>query len=148
VTVVRVSVQAPADGALVPSLGLLIWAPTARRVVPAAGGAPAAIVLPAEFRVPLVAGVADVEVEPTTLEWVWTVMEVFSGVPAKRKYFTVPDVATVDYTDLVEIDPATLSPVTPASPAWVAPFTELDTRLSAGVLTPDPDYPGFYLIGA
>jgi len=98
--------------------------------------------------VPLVAGVADIDVEPSTLEWVWTVMEVFSGVPAKRKYFTVPDTATVDYTDLVEIDPATLSPIPPVSPAWVAPLTALDTRLSAGVITPDPDDPGFFLIGA
>ena len=147
-TVIRVSVQSPADGSPVPSLGLLIWSPTARRIVPASGPSPAAIVLPSEFRVPLVGGAADIYVEPTTLEWVWTVMEVFSGVPARRKYFTVPDTASVDYADLVEIDPSTLSPVPPASPAWVAPFTELDTRLSAGVITPDPDDPGFFLIGA
>lgn len=147
-TTVRVLVQTPVDGGVAAAVGSLRWTPTARRVVPAAGAVPAAVVLPAGFTATLTAGAVDVDVEPSTNAWVWSVVESFIGSPARRRYFTVPDVESVDYADLVEIDPATLDPEPSLDPAWNAPLTELDTRLSAGVITPDPDDPGFFLIGA
>jgi len=102
-----------------------------------------AVVLPVEFAVLLVAGAADVEVEPSTPAWVWYVTEYFDGVPAKQRAFAVPDMATVEYTDLVEIDPDTLTPAPSPNPAWLAPLN----TVAAGAVTPDPDHPGFYLIG-
>lgn len=147
-TVVRVLVQTPTDGGVTAAVGSLRWTPTARRVVPAAGLLPAAVVLPASFTATLTEGAVDVEVEPSTNAWVWSVVESFIGSPARRRYFSVSNVASVDYADLVDIDPATLAPEPSADPAWSAPLTELDTRLSAGVITPDPDDPGFFLIGA
>ena len=147
-TVVRLNVLLPSNGADVAAAGSVRWQPTARRVVPAGGGIPAALVLPASFTVTLADGAADVDVEPSTGVWVWCVVENFVSVPARRRYFAVPDAVSVDYADLVEIDPDTLAPAPSADPAWAEPLTELDTRLSAGVITPDPDDPGFFLIGA
>jgi hypothetical protein len=147
-TIVRMNVLVPANGADVPAAGSVRWQPTARRVVPSGGSEAAALVLPASFTATLAAGVAEVDVEPSTGVWVWSVVENFVSVPARRRYLAVPDAESVDYTDLVEIDPETLDPEPSADPAWSAPLTELDTRLSAGVITPDPDDPGFFLIGA
>lgn len=143
-TVVRVLVQTPVDGGVAAAVGSLRWTPTARRVVPAEGLLPAAVVLPASFTAALTAGAVDVDVEPTAAGWVWSVVESFIGSPARRRYFQVPNVASIDYADLVEIDPATLAPEPSPDPAWLAPLNEL----SAGTVTPDPDNPGFYLIGA
>jgi hypothetical protein len=147
-TVVRVLVQTPVDGGEAPAVGGLRWTPTARRVAPAEGAVPAAVVLPAGFAAVLVDGAVDVEVEPTTSAWFWSVVESFIGSPARRRVFAVPDVATVDYADLVEIDPATLTPAPSPDPAWLAPLTELESRVDAVTVTPDPANPGFYLIGA
>ncbi|QWY79659.1 tail protein [Arthrobacter phage Persistence] len=144
-TVVRVLIQKPADGGTVPAAGELRWQPTRRRVVPADGLSPAAIVLPEPIPpVALVAGAADVDVEPSTGDWVWQVIEAFDGARPKRRYLAVPDVSSVDYADLAEVDPATLNPSPSLEPAWAAPLAEV----AAGTVTPDPDHPGFYLIGA
>jgi hypothetical protein len=143
-TVVRVLIQTPADGAPAAAVGELRWQPTSRHVVPAQGQTPAAVVLPAAFTVPLVAGAADVDVEPSTGAWVWTVVESLAGSPSKWRHVAVPNTTTVDYADLAEIDPVTLDPAPSPDPAWLAPLNEL----AAGTVTPDPDHPGFYLIGA
>jgi hypothetical protein len=143
-TVVRVNVLSPVDGGTAPAIGALRWQPTARRVVPAEGATPAAVVLPAGFTAALVAGVVDVDVEPSTGAWVWSVVESFIGAPARRRFLAVPDEVSVDYADLVEIDPTTLTPAPSPDPAWLAPLNEL----SAGTVTPDPENPGLYLIGA
>jgi hypothetical protein len=143
-TVVRVRVDVPADGGDVPAAGSLAWKPTAPRVRPGVGAEADSLVLPSAFVTELVEGAADVEVDPTTDSWVWSVVESFAGVPVRRRYFAVPDVASVDYTDLVAIDPLSLLPAPSADPAWLASFESL----SAGVVTADPDNPGFYLIGA
>jgi hypothetical protein len=45
------------------------------------------------------------------------VEENFAGMRRRRSFVIVPDTTTVDYTDLVEIDPATLP-----SPAGGSPF--------------------------
>lgn len=143
-TLVRVLIKSPVDGATVPASGELHWRPTSRRVIPSDGVQPAAIVLPDSFTVPLSAGAATVDVEPTPGEWLWSVIEAFDGSAPKRKYLAVPDVESVDYADLSEIDPGTLSPAPALNPAWLAPLNEV----RAGTVTPDPDHPGFYLIGA
>ncbi|UVK58422.1 hypothetical protein SEA_GLOBIWARMING_29 [Arthrobacter phage GlobiWarming] len=143
-TTVRVLIQTPADGPREPAAGELYWKPTARRVAPAADGQPAAIVLPAAFPVALVDGAATVEVEPSGDTWAWTVVESLAGLPSKRRYLAVPDAASVDYADLPEIDPTTFDPAPSPVPAWLEPLNEV----RAGTVTPDPDHPGFYLIGA
>jgi hypothetical protein len=102
------------------------------------------VVLPAGFSVTLTEGAVDVDVEPSADGWVWAVVESFTGSPARRRYFAVPDVGSVDYADLVEIDPDTLAPEPSPYPAWLEPLNEV----RAGTVTPDPDNPGFYLIGA
>lgn len=142
-TLVHFDLTTPtADGSLMPAKGVIRFTPTSRRVVDDI------TVLPVPFQVPLVLGMADVELEPTSLAWVWQIDEHISGSRARTIYATVPDVLEVDYTDLVPIDPDTLTPLPSPDPAWLAPFTELETRLDAGTVTPDPDNPGFYLIGA
>lgn len=143
-TVVRVLVQTPVDGGVEAAVGSLRWTPTARRVVPAAGLLPAAVVLPASFTAALADGAVDVDVEPNVAGWVWSVVESFIGSPARRRYFQVPNVSSIDYADLTEIDPDTLSPEPSTDPAWLASVNEL----SAGTVTPDPANPGYYLIGA
>lgn len=143
-TVIRVRVDTPVDGGEMPADGSLKWRPTSHRVKPGVDGAPSAVVLPASFVAAVTAGSLDVEVEPSTNAWLWCVVEVFRGIPDRRRYFAVPDAASVDYTDLVEIDPTSLAPAPSADPAWLAPFN----ALSEGTVTPDPGNPGFYLIGA
>ena len=120
-TVVEVAVQVPSNGGQVPAVGSLRWQPSERRV---AGGV---LVLPQSFVVDLQAGVMQVEVEPTDGSWAWMVVEQFAGVPARRRYFTVPETGPVAYTDLVEVAP-----------------DSLDVPLS---VSPDPEHPGFYVIG-
>lgn len=122
-TVVNISVQVPASGTPVPAHGSLRWEPTGRRV-----GPDGSLVLPRGFTVQLVDGSASVDVEPSTSLWAWTVTEFFAGLPAKRRHLAVPDTGPVDYTALGPVDPATLE--------------------STLTVSPDPDNPGFYLIGA
>jgi hypothetical protein len=55
------------------------------------------------------------------------VSELFIGHPVKYKHLSVPAEGPVNYTDLIEVDPGTLEP--------------------AFNVSPDPDNPGFYLIG-
>lgn len=127
-TTVRMLFKTPAEGVEVPAVGELRWQPTGRRVIPAQGQTPAAVVLDKPFPVTLVDGAADIDVEPSSGAWVWMVVEAFAGSPSKRRYLAVPNVVSVDYADLIETDPNTLDP--------------------ALNVTPDPDNPGFYLIGA
>ena len=143
-TVVRVRAKVPVDGANVAARGFVWWAPNRSRIVPGSGSEASSIILPAEFKAALTAGGVDVTVDPTGPGWAWCVLEAFQGFPSRRRYFAVPNVESIDYTDLVEIDPATLAPAPAADPAWLAPFE----TLSAGTVTPDPANPGFYLIGA
>jgi hypothetical protein len=121
-TVVNIKVQVPVNGALVPAEGSLRWEPSGRRI-----GVDGALILPKGFPVQLVTGEADVDVDPSGDLWVWSVTEFFDGQVPRRRYFAVPESGPVNYTDLVEMDPATLD--------------------AALTVTPDPDNPGLYLIG-
>lgn len=142
-TLVNIDLTTPAaDGTLTPANGVLRFTPTQRRTVDGV------TVLPAPFTEHLADGIAAVELEPTTLAWVWRIDEHASGSPARTIYAAIPDQLELNYPDLVPLDPGSLAPAPSADPAWLAPFTDLETRLDAGVVTPDPDNPGFYLIGA
>ena len=120
-TVVDVVVRVPSAAGPLAAVGSLRWQPTGRRV---AGGV---LVLPKDFTVNLDGGAVSVEVDSTDSTWAWMVLEQFVGVPARRRYFAVPDTGPVAYTDLVEVAP-----------------DSLDTPLS---VSPDPEYAGFYVIG-
>lgn len=120
-----------ADGVLVPAKGGLRFTPTARRVIV---GAPDVVVLPASFSVQLVNGAADVTLEPTTGAWVWRVDEYCTGTPARTTHVAVPDVAELDDTDLVIVDPATLEPAAVPEPAWVA---MAQSTVTSGTVTGD-----------
>jgi hypothetical protein len=124
VTVVNIKVQIQANGAEVPAEGTLLWEPSGRRV-----GQDGSLILPVGFRVGLVNGQSSVEVEASTNVWAWRVTESFAGRPARRRLLAVPADGPVNYTDLLELDPATLD---------VATLN----------VSPDPDNPGLYLIGA
>lgn len=114
-TLVHVVLAVPTlSGVDAPASGVLRFTPTARRIKPGK------IVLPAAFQVPLVAGSVDVTLDPTTALWVWRVDEYLAGVPARTIYVQVPDVATKDYADLVQVDPSTLTPAPAPDPSWVA----------------------------
>ena len=61
----------------------------------------------------------------------------------KTRYVLVPDsVATLDYADLVDVDPATLDPTAVPEAAWWAAWQ----AMAAGTyLVHDPAHPGLYL---
>ena len=122
-TVVNIKVQVPGDGPDAPAEGVVRWQPTGRRI-----GADGTLILPAPFAVPLVAGAAAVDIEPSTNAWAWRVTEFFEGQFPKSKFVAVPDTGPVNYTELLEVDP-----------------DSLDLALT---VSPDPANPGFYLIGA
>ena len=117
-TVVNIKVQVPGNGADVPAAGSLRWEPTARRT-----GPDGALILVDSFTTPLVLGEAAADVDAGA----WRVSELFVGHPVKYKYLSVPAEGPVNYTDLIEVDPGTLEPALNVSP--------------------DPEHPGFYLIG-
>jgi hypothetical protein len=106
-----------ADGTRVPAKGVLRFTPTARRVIP---GDPDETVLPVPFQATLVEGVLDVTLAQTDASWVWRVEEFITGVHARTIHAAIPDVAELDDSDLVPIDPATLEPTAVPEPAWVA----------------------------
>lgn len=59
------------------------------------------------YLVPLVAGVAEFDAPPTPSgEAMVFAEDGFHG--ARPRYVTIPDVADVDYTDLVEVDPTAI----------------------------------------
>ncbi|AYN58856.1 tail protein [Arthrobacter phage Richie] len=123
-TIVNIKVQVQANVAEVPAEGTVRWEPSARRV-----GPDGALILPVGFPVDLVNGEAVVDVEPSTNVWAWRVTEAFVGRPPRRRLLAVPTEGPVNYTDLLEVDPGTLD------------VTTLN-------VSPDPDHPGLYLIGA
>lgn len=140
-TLVHFNLTTPAaDGTLTPADGVLRFTPTARRTVP---GAPDKVVLPKPFTVKLVAGAADVTLDPTTGAWVWQVDEFLTGVPARTVHVQVTDTTERDYPDLPVIDPATLTPGPSPHPAWVSSANLAAARspeaMFAGTITRNSD---------
>ena len=94
--------------------GVVEWEPTTRREDGTM------VILERGFTVPLVAGEATVTVDPSGLTWCWRVTERTDSGGVVR-YVSVPDSATtVEYTDLVDVDPATFDPTVDATAAWWA----------------------------
>lgn len=99
-----------ADG---PAVGTLLLAPTRSRVVDDH------LVLPEAFKVDLVAGVADVLLAASGLDWCWKIIG-----PGTNRYVTVPESATpINYVDLLDVDPTTFSPTAVPEAAWNAALT-------------------------
>jgi hypothetical protein len=119
VTTIRVRVHRPASTGTVPSAGTLEFTPTRTRVE---AGAPATLIPPAPFTVTLTDADQTLTLAPTALDWAWTVRETFPGMPTTVRTLAVPDsIPPIDYTALVNVDPATLNPVaTPPAPGWYA----------------------------
>jgi len=121
-TTVRIDLRAP-DG---PATGSVQWTPTRRRSLEDH------IVLPSPVSVPLVDGVALVELEPTGPDWAWKAQEWATGHTVR--YVAVPDLpGLVQYTDLVDVDPSTLAPSAEPEAAWWAALE----AVQAGSVDPD-----------
>lgn len=152
-TLIEVRLRKPAsDGTDVPAAGYVDCVPTARREV---GDT---IVLPTAFTVPLVGGGVDIELAPTGVDWCWLIHERVAN--GTTRYVAVPASATpVGYEDLADVDPDTLDPTAPLTPAWqsyvdanfaqkqisLAVYTSADEAGTAAYLaTLDPGTP--YLI--
>lgn len=125
-----------ADGSLQPAGGSLTWTPTNSRAI---AGTPDTVVAPVGFDVQLGAAQIDLPVAPTGSSWCWRIDEKIYGAPVRTIYVAVPDVAEVDYPDLVQVDPATLAPVANPEPAWWAALDAgLASVLSIGTVSTVP----------
>lgn len=118
-----------------PISGEIRFSPTKRRT------AGPDVILPAAFDAQLVDGEVVVELAATGPEWCWMVIEP-TGAGIIR-HIIVPDVGGVlEYSALIDVDPATLEPSAEPEAAWWAAWA----ALAAGTyLVPDPDHPGLYL---
>lgn len=72
----------------------------------------------------LTAGAATLTgLDPSGADWCWVFTE--HGINGRIRYCAVPNVASVAYADLVDVDPGSLlSTVEPAGPAWVADLAD------------------------
>ena len=93
--------------------------------------APDRLLLPASMPpVRLVGGETLLHLAPTGAGWCWQVIE--RTPHGKTRYVLVPDsVATLDYADLVDVDPATLAATAAAVPAWEAAVALVDADMVA-----------------
>lgn len=106
------------DGTRHPAKGFFIWTPTARRIIP---GSPDEVVEAVGFVVELDhEGSFEVNPDATDHNWVWRVDEKIAGIRSKTVYVVVPPEGPVDYTDLVQVNPSTFHPNTPAANIWYA----------------------------
>lgn len=113
-TQVHIDIRKPSiTGVDEPMLVGMVWAPTAVRVVDDT------LVIPESFSVTLNHADATVTVAPSQLpDWVWRVRYIANSENFDR-YLLVPDSPTVvEFTDLVEVDPATLDPAAQPEAAW------------------------------
>ena len=104
--------------------------------------APDRLLLPASMPpVRLVAGEAVLHLAATGVGWCWQIIE--RTPRGKTRYVLVPDsVATLDYADLVDVDPTTLDPAAKPEAAWWAAWQAM---ASGTYLVPDPANVGLYL---
>ena len=104
--------------------------------------APDRLRLPASMPpVRLVGGEALLHLAPTAAWWCWQIIE--RTPRGQTRYVLVPDsVATLDYADLVDVDPATLDPTAEPEAAWWAAWQAM---ASGTYLVPDPANVGLYL---
>lgn len=122
-TVVEVDLRRPAqDGTDVAAKGSLECSPTVRRNVDEH------IVLPDSFRAKLVDGKVTLNLAPTVDgTWAWEIIERTQD-GAERLVSVADSVTPLNYADLPDVDPDTLDPAAPLTPAWQA---YLDGRILA-----------------
>lgn len=127
-TQVRLGITRPqADGTLVPVSGVVELRPSMRRETPDD------VILPEPIYVPIRPPARPVVNLAPSVGWAWQVTEHVRG-KATTRYFLVPDsVEIVDYADLEEVDPLTLSPTTAPEAAWWAALSGLVRK--AGPMT-------------
>lgn len=114
------------DGTRRPAEGEVTWTQTHQRII---AGDPDEIVGPIGFTVPLVDGLFDVVVSATGLSWVWRVDEKIKGLYTRSTYVAVPDLPLVDFSDLVQVNIATLEPESDSpEPAWFAYVDTLESQ--------------------
>ena len=102
---------------------------------------PDRLLLPAGFTVRLVGGEALLHLAPTGAGWCWQIIE--RTPHGKTRYVLVPDsVATLDYADLIDVDPLTLDPTAGPEAAWWA----IAESLPLPAFRPDPDDDGALLV--
>lgn len=96
--------------------GTLRWEPTARRL------AGVEVVLPQGFTValPESGDWLAVDVPASGPAWCWRVSERIPGGGGIVRYVAVPDLPSASYSELVDVDPATLDPSAEPEAAWWA----------------------------
>ena len=134
-TLVRFLLTRPSPGGPnVPASGAVSFTPTRSRAVDGE------LILPVPFHEkigPL--GVLDVPLAATSVEWAWRIDRHVNGVPDVTEYVAVPDVAEIDFTDLIRVDPATLDPTVAPEAAWWAALDQAQLGVQAIVDPDDPD---------
>lgn len=112
-TQVHIDIRKPSPSGVDVAFRLgMTWAPTAVRVVDDA------LVMPESFGVTLPSAPVTIQVAPTSSPtWVWRVRYTVNSEKFDR-YLLVPDLPSVEFADLVEIDPVTLLPTSEPEAAW------------------------------
>lgn len=108
-----------------PSRGLVSWEPTAIREVGTT------LVLPDGLTAHLVNGRVTVPVDPTGAVWCWRVTAYSDAGIALVRHVVVPDVPSIEFTELQQVDPATLLPTEDTVPAWTAITTTIQGYMDA-----------------
>lgn len=104
------------DGTRRPARGFFIWTPTERRII---SGSPDEVVQPAGFAVELdLAGGFEIDVAATSTDWVWRVDERIEGLRTKTTYVVVPPEGPVDFTDLAQVNIASLKATAVPDHIW------------------------------
>lgn len=98
----------------------------------------ATVVLPKSFSVVPVGGVAVVELAATGPDWCWRISE-YAGQDGIVRHVAVPDVPEVTYTDLVDVDPATLEPTAEPTAAWWAALEQAQIGIYATAVPGHPE---------
>lgn len=135
-TQVRIDIREPSiTGEDVPLRVGMTWAPTAVREVDDA------LVIPESFGVTHNQTPVTIEVAPSQLpDWVWRVRYRANSVDYDR-YLLVPDSpTTVEFTDLIEVDPATLLPTSEPEAAWWVALSEVSSPTDEQVAEAVEDY--------
>lgn len=146
-TVVTFHIEVPdPQGVLVPARGYLNFVPTT------ALNSGTTDILPLEFTVPLVDGEASADLLPTGIGWAWSVNYRILGYTHYSKTYAVPDVPTIDFRSLVELDWTTLEPDATPDPAWYG-WVDQIVQGQVGVVAvttgnePRPAFPAVLWIG-
>lgn len=121
-TTVHIDLRLP-DG-VTPATGSVIFTPTRRIHY---NGTPDYVMPPAPLPIRLNDGKGTVELAPTDPNWAWIALERVRG--GVRRTVVVPDVDDIDYGDLQDINPNSLTPLAEPEDAW---WVALDNLILGG----------------